>query len=141
MGARLPHRRRTGGICTRPLCRPGTQQDSGQCHGRAGSVCRGYTCNRLLGGKNTTAYIEDGGKIGNATITTSSSVAGGWAGAWGGAVLVGKGGVAIGGIIGGPVGAAIGGFAGSVVGGIAGAFGGSWLGEKAAGEVLNSNKK
>lgn len=45
----------------------------------------------------TTAYIEDGGKIGNATITTSSSVAGGWAGAWGGAVLVGKGGVAIGG--------------------------------------------
>ena len=89
----------------------------------------------------TTAYIEDGGKIGNATITTSSSVAGGWAGAWGGAVLVGKGGVAIGGIIGGPVGAAIGGFAGSVVGGIAGAFGGSWLGEKAAGEVLNSNKK
>ena len=47
----------------------------------------------------------------------------------------------LGGIIGGPVGAAIGGFAGSVVGGIAGAFGGSWLGEKAAGEVLNSNKK
>ena len=94
-----------------------------------------------MGGKNTTAYIEDGGKIGNATITTSSSVAGGWAGAWGGAVLVGKGGVAIGGIIGGPVGAAIGGLAGSVVGGIAGAFGGSWLGEKAAGEVLNSNKK
>ena len=89
----------------------------------------------------TTAYIEDGGKIGNATITTSSSVAGGWAGAWGGAVLVGKGGAAIGGVVGGPVGAAIGGFAGSLVGGIAGAFGGSWLGEKAAGEVLNSNKK
>ena len=29
-----------------------TQQDSRQCHGLAGSVCRRYTCNWLLGGKN-----------------------------------------------------------------------------------------
>jgi hypothetical protein len=78
------------------------------------------------------AYQADGNEIGQNTVTTASSVAGGWtggaAGAWAGA----KGGAVVGAFFGGPVGAAIGGFAGGIIGGIGGAFGGSYAAERAA---------
>jgi hypothetical protein len=89
------------------------------------------------------AVQADGGTIGNETIKTSASVAGGWGGAMAGAAIGAEGGAYVGGAIGvwaggaGAVpGAAIGGFVGGLGGGIAGSFGGSWLGETAAETVI-----
>jgi hypothetical protein len=94
----------------------------------------------LDGARLANAYQEDGGRIGEHTITTAGSVAGGWAGALGGAAAGAEGGAALGGTIGaffggvGAVpGAAIGGLVGGLGGGIVGGIGGSWIGEKVAG--------
>ena len=50
LGARLPHRRRAGGICAGALCGSGAEQNSGRRDGSAGAAggrCAGY---RVLGG-------------------------------------------------------------------------------------------
>ena len=45
----MPDRRRTGRICPGAVCRPRAEPDSGQCDGRTGTLCRGYSGYRLLG--------------------------------------------------------------------------------------------
>jgi hypothetical protein len=89
------------------------------------------------------AFHADGNRIGNNTIRTGGSVAGGWAGAaagaWAGAQGGAAAGAAIGALFGGvgaAPGAAIGGFIGGLGGGILGGFGGSALGERAAGAAI-----
>ncbi len=89
------------------------------------------------------AIHEDGCTIGNNTIITSSSVAGGWAGTFAGAAIGAEGGAYLGGVIGGffggvgaVPGAAVGGFVGGLSGGIVGSFGGSWLAEEGAKELV-----
>ncbi len=91
------------------------------------------------------AVAADGGTVGDNTIRTSGSVAGGWAGAWAGATLGAEGGAYVGGAIGvwfggagAAPGAAIGGLVGGIGGGIVGSFGGSAAGEKVA-EAATSN--
>ncbi len=94
------------------------------------------------------AIHEDGGQIGDKTIETSASVAGGWAGAFAGAAVGSKAGSFIGGGIGafffgaGAVpGAGIGGFIGGLVGGVAGAMGGSAAAESAAKQITQPEEK
>lgn len=89
------------------------------------------------------AYSADGGQIGDNTIRTGASIAGGWTGAAVGGAAGAKGGAAIGGAIGaffGGVGAApgaaIGGILGGIGGAILGAFGGSSAGEAIADSSL-----
>jgi len=78
------------------------------------------------------AYSKDNGTIGKNTVVTTSKVAGGWTGAWGGAQLGTSLGASIGTCFAPGVGTAIGGFIGAVGFGILGAFGGSWLAEESA---------
>jgi RHS repeat-associated protein len=82
------------------------------------------------------AINSDGGKIGNNTIQTTASVAGGWAGASFGAQTGGATGAYIGSFFGPGPGTAVGGFVGAIIGGVAGSFGGSWAGEKAAQQII-----
>ncbi|HEY9005059.1 MAG TPA: RHS repeat-associated core domain-containing protein [Ohtaekwangia sp.] len=95
------------------------------------------------------AVVADGGAVGENTLKTSASVAGGWAGAWAGASIGASTGAQAGGLIGTAiepgggtaVGGAIGGFVGGLFGGIAGAFGGSWLAEETATSAINANSQ
>ncbi|CAA9225514.1 MAG: Enoyl-CoA hydratase [uncultured Cytophagales bacterium] len=89
------------------------------------------------------AVRADGGQVGNQTIKTTASVAGGWVGAAAGAAAGAKGGALAGGAIGawfggvGAVpGAAVGGFLGGLGGGIYGSFKGAEWSEKAADALL-----
>jgi RHS repeat-associated protein len=92
------------------------------------------------------AIVSDGGVIGESTLKTSASVAGGWGGAITGASIMAPVGMKLGGSIGtliGPgggtaIGAGAGGLVFSIGGGIGGAFGGSWLGEKAATSIIEA---
>jgi hypothetical protein len=91
------------------------------------------------------AFHQDGNKIGDNTLVTTGSVAGGWGGAWAGATIGSAGGAKLGGVIGTFIepgggtaaGAAVGGLLGGLGGGIAGSFGGSWLGETAVKKVID----
>ena len=78
------------------------------------------------------AVQQDGGTVGENTITTAGSVAGGWGGAWAGAAIGAKGGAIVGSFFGPGPGTAIGGFVGGLGGGIIGSFVGSEVGEAAA---------
>lgn len=75
------------------------------------------------------SFKKDGYNIGKNTITTSSGVAGSWAGGIGGAKIGAALGSAIGTCICPGIGTAIGGAIGSLLGGIGGSIGGRALGE------------
>lgn len=78
------------------------------------------------------SYQEDGGKIGENTVTSAGGIAGGWGGAALGAKGGAMGGAALGTLICPGIGTAIGGFVGGLAGGILGGLGGRWAGEKVA---------
>jgi RHS repeat-associated protein len=86
------------------------------------------------------AVNADGGTLGSNTIKTSASVAGGWAGALGGAALGAKGGAAVGSLFGPGPGTVIGGFVGGIGGSLVGSFGGSSLSEKVV-ETVTKKKE
>lgn len=83
------------------------------------------------------SYQEDGGKIGENTVTSAGGIAGGWAGAAVGAKGGAMGGAALGTLICPGIGTAIGGFIGGLAGGIFGGLGGRWAGEKLAGAAYD----
>jgi len=84
----------------------------------------------------STAYRQDGGKVGVNTAAAVAGSAGGWvggaAGAWGGV----QAGATIG-ALGGPVGSAVGGVVGGIIGGVLGGFGLSWGAEAATRAALD----